>query len=103
MGLYKTDALARSLKDAVDMAVGARTNDVVAWWLLKGKKRKAPLTEHTRQRRLSVSDRGLIRKQSYASRYMRAQAVQDKMLVRVLCWDSVRHASGTPRSLLPEG
>lgn len=30
MGLYKTDALARCLKDAVDMAVGARTNDVVA-------------------------------------------------------------------------
>lgn len=30
MGLYKIDALARCYEDAVNIAVGARTNDVVA-------------------------------------------------------------------------
>ena len=31
MGLDRIDALARCLKHAVNIVVGARTNDVVAW------------------------------------------------------------------------
>jgi len=40
MGLDRIDALARCLKHAVNIAVGAGTNDVVACWRLKGERRE---------------------------------------------------------------